>query len=606
MQPTPAKTTMHSKRIRRKRSAEAVQGTQTGKTGHDRVHGSKESLRCRLASRFRDVALPALISCLALWAAFPPAEMSWIAWIAPIGLVSIVANPSAPRGTGYFWLWIAGCLFWLALLQGVRLAFWPLTFGWIAISLYLAIYLPLFVGVARILYHSWQWPLACSAPVAWTGLELCRSYLFTGYAATTLAHTQFRHPVVLQIADQTGGYGVSFVMVSVAVAVFRIVHWLFSISARSPSKLPRYDILIATLLLAITIGYGLWRQGESDALAASEEPILTVALIQENTPSMFDADLDLLKVAWERYCLTTAEALREHGPVHLVVWPESTFTTNVAWMDDQTDGEVPDELVERGYDRGSLRELVADQRSEFDRKVGLLHGLIARAQTGDSNPPKLPHLLVGNDVYVLRDRIERFNSAVWIDPNGKVLGHYDKIHLVMFGEYIPLRPLFGFLGDAFGFSGATHGRHVQSFELNGVRIAPSICFESMLPQMMAWQMRSLVAIGKSPDILVNITNDSWFRGSSILDHHLACNTLTAIEMRRPMLVAANTGLSAWIEGSGRIRDTTQRLKAGYIIAQCTRDGRFGMTQVWGDLPAWCLAIVSGLALVMRRRRGVSH
>lgn len=604
---------MHPKRVRRKPGTDSDEASSTC---NDRVAKPSESLRSRMAGQFRPVAVPAMLSCLALWAAFPPLEWGLLAWIAPVGLVGMIANPSAPRWTGYTWLWIAGCFFWLAILQGIRLAFWPLTFGWLAISLYLGIYLPLFVGVARILHYRWHWPLAWSAPVAWTGLELFRSYFLTGFAANTLAHTQFRYPVIIQIADQFGGYGLSFVIVSIAVAIFRFAQWRFSPKAPTPSKFPRLDLLIAASLLAITIGYGVWRLNEGDALAASEEPLLSIALIQENTPSMFDADLEDLKVGWERYCQATAQALRENGPVHLVVWPESTFTINVAWMEDQTDGSVPDELIDRGYDRQSLKELVAEYHSEFDRKVDVLHSLIAQGLNasqpreavdhGSSNPPEMPFLMVGNDAYIIRDRVDRFNSALWIDPTGKVLGHYDKIHLVMFGEYIPLRPLLGFLGDAFGFSGATPGRDMQSFELNGVRIAPSICFESMLPQMMAWQMRSLVAVGKPPDILINITNDSWFRGSSILDHHLACNTLTSVEMRRPMLVAANTGISAWIEGSGRIKSTTERLKAGHIIAKCKRDSRFGMTQLWGDLPAWCIAIVCGMALVAGRRKGASH
>jgi len=172
------------------------------------------------------------------------------------------------------------------------------------------------------------------------------------------------------------------------------------------------------------------------------------------------------------------------------------------------------------------------------------------------------------------------------------------MHLVMFGEYIPLGYLLAFLGDAFGFSSSTAGESAQVFDINGVRVAPSICFESMLPQVMAWQMRTLVARGLPPDVLVTITNDSWFHGSSILDHHLACEVLTAVEMRRPFLVAANTGLSAWIEGSGRLRAVSPRLQAHYIIAECQRDGRWGLTQFWGDLPAWCAAITCGVGVLL--------
>ncbi len=91
---------------------------------------------------------------------------------------------------------------------------------------------------------------------------------------------------------------------------------------------------------------------------------------------------------------------------------------------------------------------------------------------------------------------------------------------------------------------------------------------------MSWLLRTLRAQGHDPQVLINVTNDSWFRGSSILDHHLACEVLTAVELRRPFLIAANTGLTAWIDGSGRILQQTKRLEPAFIIAEPTIDSRF--------------------------------
>ncbi|MCC6508443.1 MAG: apolipoprotein N-acyltransferase [Pirellulaceae bacterium] len=204
----------------------------------------------------------------------------------------------------------------------------------------------------------------------------------------------------------------------------------------------------------------------------------------------------------------------------------------------------------------------------------------------------MPAMLVGNDVMDMQDaRVARYNAALLIDPQGQVVNRYEKMHLVMFGEYIPLGAMLSFLGDAFGFSSMNRGESAKAFEVAGVVLAPSICFESMVPHLLSRQIRTLKAAGQNPDVLITITNDSWFRGSSLLDHHLASEVMSAVEMRRPFLVAANTGLSAWIAGSGRIVQQTGRLEPAYIIAQPRLDSRWGMTQLWSDAPAWCMALI---------------
>lgn len=546
-----------------------------------------------------------LFSCLLLWAAFPPLGFALLAWLAPLAWLRVIDREQAPGKGGYFWIWVTGSLFWLAILHGIRLAFWPLIFGWLALSLYLGIYVPLFVGVARILRHRWRWSLAWSAPVAWTGLELVRSYLVTGFAACTLAHSQYQYPLVIQLADQLGVYGVSFIMMAAAVGFYRLAE---SVPLR---RAPRsaWDLAVPAVLLVGLLGYGAWRLAEGDRLAAGSPPLLRVALIQENTPSVFDSDRERLRQAWTRYAQTTSEAVREHGLPDLIVWPESTFTAAIPWMEDRTVSGVPPEMVQQQFDRATLRDLVDRYQQEFKNKVAALLEItrdslplqmrpISPDNSGEAPRLSLPYYLMGDDAVIIEDdRVARHNAALLLDPTGQIAGRYDKVHLVMFGEYIPLNWALSFLGDAFDFTSATPGTEAKCFEVNGVRIAPSICFESTLPQFMAWQVRSLVAQQKAPDVLITITNDSWFRGSTILDHHLACEALAAVEMRRPFLVAANTGLSAWIEGTGRIKHVSPRLAAYSILAEPTRDSRWGLAQVWGDVPAWTLAGICGLALV---------
>jgi apolipoprotein N-acyltransferase len=189
-----------------------------------------------------------------------------------------------------------------------------------------------------------------------------------------------------------------------------------------------------------------------------------------------------------------------------------------------------------------------------------------------------------------------------VDSDGQLLGRYDKMHLVMFGEYIPLGAWLAWLGDAFGFSSADAGREPRCFFVHGARVAPNICFESMMARVISHAVRRLTSQGSSPDLLINVTNDSWFRGSSILDHHLACSIVAAVENRRPMLVAANSGISAEIDGCGRVLQRLERFEEAGIWARPRRDSRLGLVQIAGYPLAWFCAVIAAISVIPLRLR----
>ncbi len=570
---------------------------------------SESNIRSR---QFRSIGVPSLLSAIVLWASFPPLGLSGLAWLAPLGWLAVIDRISPPTRLGYFFIWLSGAAFWLLALQGIRLAFFPLTFGWIALSLYLAVYIPLFVGISRVLLFRGRVPLIIAAPIAWVGMELIRGYVITGFSACLLAHTQVEFPMVLQIADMFGGYGVSFVIMMVSVGLYQLAMWerllgrLLVKQLSAPRPVNSRQIFCAGIVLLATLFYGWWRLGESDKLARLAQPLLRVALIQENAPSIFDnpsveRDVDF----WNNYLAATREAGRAHTDLDLVIWPESVFSLDhQSWLEIDVGDPLPDRLSKRGFSSADLHELKRRAQQQFHYKAARVlsacHGTELLSPEQVSKLAR-PHLLLGGSIGVIGSATDsQRNTALFVGPDTHILDRYEKVHLVMFGEYIPWRPLLGFLGDLFGFVSTDAGNEPKSFEVSGVRLAPSICFESVLPHFLSWQLRVLRGQAKSPDILVNITNDSWFRGSSILDHHLACSVLATIEHRRPILIAANCGLSAWIDGAGRLQAVSPRLVHHVILATPHRDSRWGLYQWLGDTPAWLCAVISIAAIVATR------
>jgi apolipoprotein N-acyltransferase len=206
-----------------------------------------------------------------------------------------------------------------------------------------------------------------------------------------------------------------------------------------------------------------------------------------------------------------------------------------------------------------------------------------------------PQFLLGTDVLKVRSgETSMYNTALWVPSEATPdAEYYAKQHLVMFGEYIPILSSFPSFLKSIGMGQLESGLESKAWKLpSGAVFSASVCFENVIPHLLHSQIRNLNKQGNAPDLLVNVTNDGWFRGSSILDHHLNNAIFAAVENRRPMLVAANLGISAWIDGDGRLVRALPRMEPGFIIAEPIPDGRWGLWQSIGDLPAMFLAIVT--------------
>jgi apolipoprotein N-acyltransferase len=136
----------------------------------------------------------------------------------------------------------------------------------------------------------------------------------------------------------------------------------------------------------------------------------------------------------------------------------------------------------------------------------------------------------------------------------------------------------------------------------GLRVGVNICYETVLPEGMRALVRELAARGERPAAIVNLTNDGWFWGSSELDMHLTAAIFRAVELRTPIVVAANTGFSAWVDGSGRLLARGPRRATGTVRARVIPDGRESPWLTWGSLPLWAAVAVAAVALPSGWRR----
>ena len=252
-----------------------------------------------------------------LWAAMPPLGLAPLAWIAPVWWVILIRRKELSGRRPYRILWLVGLLFWLAILHWLRLPHWSTSFGWLALSLYLAFYLPVFVGLSRVAVHRLRVPVVVAAPVVWMGLELARAHIITGMTMASLGHTQYRWTTLIQIGDLAGALGVGFVVMTVAACLGR----MFPCDQRPAAWWP---LLPAMLVMAATLGYGHARMSVEDTPGDAR-----VALIQGCINSQIKGDPKMRKLIYKEYHDLSVEALasaKQRGErIDLIVWPESMF-----------------------------------------------------------------------------------------------------------------------------------------------------------------------------------------------------------------------------------------------------------------------------------------
>jgi apolipoprotein N-acyltransferase len=554
-----------------------------------------------------------------LWASLPPLAWGFLAWVAPVPWVLLIRRQKLDGRRPYAMLWLAGFASWMGTLHFLRLPHWAASIGWVALSAYFAFYLPLFVGLSRVAVHRLRVPVMLAAPIVWTGLELVRGHLLTGMTMACLGHTQYQWIDLIQLSDLAGAYGVSFLVMFVAASLARMFPVACGLTETPPvhpvgtcrrTWAALWPLVLAVAVLVAAVLYGRLRHDEN---ALSPGP--RIALIQGSIDVEMRYDPGMRSRVFDEYYNLSREAVERNADIDLLIWPETMFLASQVTYEEPA--LRPAEFNGTDAEFQEWLPWIAERNKSLMAKTAQRLGV---------------RLLLGVDTnHFGPDGVKCFNSAAYVDADGRLLGRYDKMHLVMFGEYVPFAQYFPWLQRLTPLPiSATAGQRPAAFGLPlpgarasrphpeahpsktpaKVRLAPNICYESVLSHVIRGQVNTLAAEGQEPDILVNLTNDGWFWGSNELDLHLICGVFRAIECRKPFLVAANTGFSAWIDSDGRIVEQGPRRDRAVLLAQPRLDRRRSWYIEHGDWFAGaCLAACVLFAVVgfwgMRRKRDVS-
>ena len=570
--------------------------------------------------------LLALISTGLLTLALPPAEISWLAYLALIPLI-IMAVRTQSGGRVFRAAWLAGTVFFAINLYWL----WIVTkAGCLAVIPYLGLYWAAFAWVLRRMFFATRLPLTILAPVLWVALELVRAWGLLGLPWIYVGHTQYENLALIQISDTLGAYGVSFLVLMTAGLVTDFLTRPLFVKASSrdrkvagtPERVRRFSpLLIAMAALtaaawAGTVGYGLWRLGQSGREAG---PV--VASIQTCVPQELKQEARLRqieeleeKMLAEQIDLTDqalAKARQEGLKADFIIWPE----TMVPGIQNQ-------EFLE-----GDLAKSISDPDmlivfNYLQRRSRMYWEKVRQAAAADGAPILFgAHACVIEGAYRLpgggyMPRGPRYNTAYLVAPDTKpyaAVHTYAKCHLVPFGEYLPLEFWPGLRNWLLTFTPYTYdysltpGGHDQApfvlqYEGREARFQVPICYEDAMPYRVREMVRSSdPARPKAVDFLVNISNDGWFGGSIELDQHLNLCVFRAVENRVPIVRSVNTGISAIIASDGRIetvvqQDGRRRWITGGIVGRLGLDDRAAPYTEIGDAFALaCLAASLALA-----------
>lgn len=501
----------------------------------------------------------ALLSGLLLAASFPKFGHPAFAWIALAPLVVAVTLSAIERGGTWRQLfrlgvvagfvYFLGTVYWVGQVMAVYGGLSSVTSALVMLLLvsYLAIYPGIFAVFVGVAVRRFGIVGVWFAPAAWVGTEWARATVGGGFPWALLGTSQATALPVAQFASVAGVYGLSALLALVATAAAVV-----ALTERRAHRLAA--VAVGVVLVAIVVG-GALRMARSDL--TRQGGVLRVGLLQGNVDQDIKWDPVFRASILERYLDLSRQAIG--AGAGLVVWPEAATPFFF---------ELDTAMAE------PIRRLAAQSRTPF---------------------------LIGTDDYEAgpelgTDRI--FNSAMLVGSDGVTRGRYRKMHLVPFGEYVPLKWLLFFVDSLVDkVSDFTPGDEPVVFDVDGRRLSVSICYESVYPTL------SRRFVERGSQLLLTITNDAWFGRSSAARQHFEQGALRAIEQGRYVVRAANTGISGAVDPYGRVLAATPLFETTAVTADVRLLDHRTVYGYIGDLVVWVsLGLCGGLLVVARRPR----
>lgn len=492
--------------------------------------------------------------------------LSFVALV-PLILFSLTARPKQAVWAGILTGLIpaAGTLYWIpATLVNYGNAPWMLGYAaLVLLALYMAVYCGIFsvtIVAGRSLAVGSLSFLPLFAPLLWAALEFARGHLFTGFPWMDLGYALSSQRLLIQSADIFGHLGLSFFIVQINCLValrlhrFRPGNTLRVLDHRVPLRLwPQAVALVCIISVPV---YGLLRQ-KNIAETMAQAPALSLAVLQGNIDQSVKWSPAMEKKTIGIYGALMRQAQQQHLP-DLMLLPETALPF-------------------------------------YSHSPSFLDFLAARPKPAPwilSGIPRLAPYRAATNGFTL------YNSALLINPAGQSTGLYAKNHLVPFGEYVPLAsflPLPGPLVEAAG--SYSPGMPEPPLSCRGGKIGVLICFESIFPELAAGHAQ------RGATLLVNITNDGWYDTTNVPDQTLAMTVVRAVETRRSIARAANTGISAFITPTGHILAQTPLKKravlTGTLPLMTTTSFFTAWRQLWAALFSLTLLAALGATIAAR-------